>query len=90
MALGKCPPLSQVLTHFPEMWAALSPAGHPSSRQHTVALLVSDILHLEPTLWTNHGAFLEHLFSGAGVVHFFVPPWKPAAIFDQICRRGES
>lgn len=45
-ALSKCPnhsPLSGVLTHFLEMWAALSPAGHCSIRWHTMAMLMTHV-----------------------------------------------
>lgn len=53
-ALSKCPnhpPLSQFLTHFPEMWAALSPASH----WHTMATFACP----ETTLWPNCGVFVQ-------------------------------
>lgn len=52
-AFSKCPnhpPLSQFLTHFPEIWAALSLAGH----WHTMATFACP----EATLWTNCCVFV--------------------------------
>lgn len=54
VALSKCPnhpPFSQFLTHFTEVWAALSPAGY----WHSMATFACP----ETTLWPNCGVFVE-------------------------------
>lgn len=81
MTLGKCPPLSQVLTHFPEMWAALSPASNSSSRWHTVALHMSDTSPPGDSTLAEPGAFMEQ----GGCMDTFLYP-----TLEVNCKIGES